>query len=242
MRIKLIVIATAIAALAVGVGTSSATLNSQTSAKVSLAKAGAPATVQLIIDNTDNAVVPQRISAIQIASKSAKWNSKAVAQCKSTVPTNALGNNNAAEITPPCPKASKVGTGTFTVNTGTVGQPIPADLGTISGDINIYNYKPGGGQQAALLLEIMSDVPVPNAHQYSLATVSKAGVISATVPNTDDLPPAVKNILSPPSAPRTTSLANLKTTIKSPAGKKPFLTLKNLKNIDFSVTLQRDNG
>jgi hypothetical protein len=212
------------------------------SAKVSIKKAGAPATVKLLIDNTDNAVVPQRISAIQIASKTAKFNSKAVPQCKSEIPTNAKGNNNAAEITPACPKKSKVGTGKFTVNTGTPGQPIPADLGTISGDINVYNYKPGGGQQAALLLEIMSDTPVPNAHQYQLATVSKSGVISATVPNTQDLPPAVKNILSPPNAPRSTALAKLETTIKSPSGKKPFLTLRNLKNIDFSVTLQRDNG
>ena len=240
MRIKLIVIAVAIAALAVGVGSSSATLNSSTSALVNVKKPGGPGSVKLVIDNTDNAVVPQRIASIAIASKAAKWNAKAVPQCSSDVPTNAKGNNNAAEITPACKPASKVGTGKFTVNTGTPGQPIPADLGTISGDINIYNYKPQPGSTATLLLEIMSDVPVPNAHQYQLATISKAGVINATVPNTEDLPPAVKNILSPPGAPRTTSLAHIETTIKS-KGKKPFFTLKQNKKLDFSVTLTRDN-
>ncbi|MGH2906617.1 MAG: hypothetical protein ACRDKI_07585 [Solirubrobacterales bacterium] len=241
MRIKLIAVATAIAALAIGVSASNATLNSETSAKVSIKKAGAPATVKLVIDNTDNAVVPQRVSAVSITSKAAKWNSKAVPQCKSKVPTNADNDNNAGPITPACPKGSKVGSGKFKVNTGTVGQPIPSDLGTIDGTLNIYNYKPGGGQQAALLLEIMSDTPVPNAHQYSLAGVSKSGTIFATVPNTADLPPSVSALLLP----RTTSLAHLETTIKSPKPKgktKPFFTLKNLKNIDFSVVLQRDNG
>jgi hypothetical protein len=241
MRIKLFVIAVAIAALAVGVTSSSATLNTSTSANVNVPKPGGPGSVKLVIDNTDNAVVPQRISKVTIASKAAKFNSKAVPQCKSKVPTNADGDNNAAEITPACPKASKVGSGKFTVNTGTVGQPIPSDLGTISGDVNIYNYKPSGGTQAVLLLEIMSDIPVPNAHQYQLAPISKAGVISTTVPTTDDLPPAVKNILSPPGAPRTTSLAHFETTIKS-HGKKPFFTLKQNKKLDFNVTLERDNG
>jgi hypothetical protein len=241
MRIKLVVLATVIAALAVGVATSSATLRTETSAKVTIPKAGSAATVKIVIDNTDNEVVPQRISMIKITSKDAKFNAKAVPQCKSTVPTNAAGNNNAAEITPACPKASRVGKGTAIVNTGTVGQPFPPDLATITADINVYNYKPSGGDQAALLFEIMSDVPVQNAHQYQLAHVSKAGVISSTVPNTTDLPPAVQQFLTG----RTTSLAHLETTIKSPKakkGKKPFFTLKSVKNIDFSVVLERDHG
>lgn len=242
MRIKLILVATVVAALAIGVVSSNAALQTSTSVNVKLAKAGAPATVVTEIKNNDNAgLVPQRVSAITIASKVAKWNSKAIPQCSSTIPTNAAGNNNAAQISPACPAKSKVGSGTFTVNTGTVGQPIPGELGTISGTVNVYNYKPGGGQQAAMLFEIKSDIPVPNAHQYQLATVSKSGVLSATIPNTTDLPPAVQQFL----VGRTTALNNLKVTIKSPKpakGKKPFLTLKNTKNMDFVVTLDRDNG
>lgn len=247
MRYKLIAVATAIAALAVGVGSSSATLRSETSANVNVSKPGAAGSVKLVIDNTDSAVVPQRIAKVNIASKVAKWNSKAVPQCTSKVPTNADGDNNAGEITPPCPKGSKVGTGKFTANTGYVGQPIPPDLGTLTGEIVIYNYKPAGGEQAALLLEILSDTPVPNAHQYTRAGISKAGVISALVPNTSELPPQVANFLTPPAPAlqRTTSLAHLETTIKSPSvkkGKKPFFTLKNNKKLDFSITLERDNG
>lgn len=242
MRTKLILVATVVAALAIGVVSSNAALQTSTSVNVKLAKAGAPATVVTEIKNSDNAgLVPQRVSAITIASKVAKWNSKAVPQCKSTIPTNAAGNNNAAQISPACPSKSKVGKGTFTVNTGTVGQPIPADLGVISGTVNVYNYKPGSGQQAAMLFEIKSDIPVPNAHQYQLATVSRTGVLSATIPNTADLPPAVQQFL----VGRTTALNNLKVTIKSPKPakrKKPFLTLKNTKNMDFVVTLDRDNG
>jgi hypothetical protein len=240
MRIKLIVIATAIAALAIGVGTSSATLNSSTSATLNVSKPGGPGTVKLVIDNTDNQVVPQRISEIQISSKFAKWNAKAVPQCKSEVPTNANGKNNAGQISPACPSGSKVGTGKFTVNTGTPGQPIPSDLGTISGDVNIYNYTPQSGTQATLLIEILSDIPVPNAHQYQLAKISKSGTIDTFVPLMEDLPPAVKNILSPPSAPRTVSLSHFETTIKS-KGKKPFFTIKQNKKLDFNVTLIRDN-
>jgi hypothetical protein len=241
MRIKLILVATVVAALAVGAISSNAALQTSTSVNVKLAKAGAPATVVTEIKNNDNAgLVPQRVSAITIASKVAKWNSKAIPQCASTIPTNAAGNNNAAQISPACPSKSKVGSGTFTVNTGTVGQPIPSELGTISGTVNVYNYKPGSNQ-AALLFEIKSDIPVPNAHQYALATVSRTGVLSAQVPNTTDLPPAVQQFLTG----RTTSLNNLKVTIKSPKPakrKKPFLTLKNTKNMDFVVTLDRDNG
>lgn len=241
MRIKLILVATVVAALAIGVVSSNAALQTSTSVNVKLAKAGAPATVVTEIKNADNAgLVPQRVSAITIASKVAKWNSKAIPQCASTIPTNAQGNNNAAQISPACPAKSKVGSGTFTVNTGTVGQPIPGDLGIISGTVNVYNYKPGSNA-AALLFEIKSDVPVPNAHQYQLATVTKSGVLSASIPNTTDLPPAVQQFL----VGRTTSLNNLKVTIKSPKpakGKKPFLTLKNTKNLDFVVTLDRDNG
>jgi len=241
MRIKLIALATAVAALAIGYATSSqATLTTSTSATVKLAKAGAPAQAHIVIDNTDNEVVPERVASVSIASKTAKFNAKAVKQCTSPVPTNAAGNNNAAEIVPPCPSASKVGKGTATVTTGTVGQPIPSDLGTIVANVNIYNYKPSPGDQATLLLEIISNIPVQNGHVYEVAHVSKSGTISSNVPLVADLPPTIGSFFTG----RTVTLSHLDTTIKSPKpkkGQKPFFTLKNLKNLDFNITLTRDH-
>ena len=68
MRIKLILVATVVAALAIGVVSSNAALQTSTSVNVKLPKAGAPATVVTEIVNNDNAgLVPQRVSAITIA-------------------------------------------------------------------------------------------------------------------------------------------------------------------------------
>jgi hypothetical protein len=242
MRIKLISIVAVVAALAVGVTASQASLTGGSNVKVSLPKAGGPAKVTIVINNTDNVLVPQRVSSVVVTSKAAKWNSKAVPYCKKTVPTNAAGNNNGASLR--CPKNSRVGTGKFTVNIGNPGQPIPTDLGIINGAINVYNYKPKSGQQAALLFEQIADRPIPDTHVYILAGVTKSGVYSATIPNTIDLPPAVSNLLrNPDMSYRTTALASVGVTLKSPPakkGKRPFLTVKNLKNLDFSVVLNRD--
>jgi hypothetical protein len=248
MRIKIVSLVAVVAALAIGVSASNATFRTETSASIKLAKAGAPATAKIVIDNSDTDFVPAHVKSVVITSKVAKFNSKAVTQCKTKVPNNADGDNTGAALNPACPSASKIGKGSFRANTGVPGQPIPFnDLGVIDGTINIYNYKPGSGQQAALLLEIMSDTPVPDTHQYMLAGISKRGVITANVPNTTDLPPNVSNLLrvNPPSnmSYRTTSLAHVETTITSPRpkkGKAPFFTLKNTRNIDFSVVLNRD--
>lgn len=244
MRTKILSLVAVVAALAVGVSASSASFRSETSAKVTLAKAGAPATLVMKVDNTDTLKVPDRISSVVVTSKSAKFNSAAVPACTTAVPTNAAGTNNAAEINPKCPAKSKVGKGTWIANTGTPGQPIPADLGTLSGTTNIYNYKKAGGEQAALLMELMSDIPVPNAHQYIRVSISNSGVVTALVPNTADLPPAVANFLrNADLSYRTTSMAQVNYTINKltpKKGKKPFFTMKNLKKIDFSVVLNRD--
>lgn len=244
MRIKILSFAAVVAALAIGVTASNASFRSETSAKVTIAKAGAPAKVVMTIDNTDTTKVPERISSVVISSKVAKFNGSAVPACGTAVPTNAAGTNNAGKINPPCPAKSKVGKGTWVANTGTPGEPIPPDLGTLSGTMNVYNYKKAGGEQAALLMEVMSDIPVPNAHQYIRVGVSNSGVLNAVLPNTADLPPTVANFLRNPNLTfRTTSMSKVVTTITSPKpakGKKPFMTLKNLKNIDFSIVLNRD--
>lgn len=244
MRIKILSLVAVVAALAVGVTTSNASFRSEVSVKATLAKAGAPAKVAMTIDNTDSAKVPERISSVVVTSKGVKFNSSAVKACTSKVPTNADGDNNAAEINPPCPAKSKVGKGSSILNTGTPGQPIPPDLGTLTSTINIYNYKKSGGEQAALLLEALSDIPVPNAHVYIRVGISNSGVATSLVPNTADLPPAVANFLrNPDLSYRTTSLAKVAYTITSPRpakGKKPFMTLKSTKKMDFSVVLNRD--
>ncbi|MFY9265327.1 MAG: hypothetical protein WAO61_07870 [Solirubrobacterales bacterium] len=244
MRIKVISAVAIIAALAIGVTASNASLRSEASVKVQVSKPGAPGKATITIDNSDSVNVPARVNSLVISSKVAKFNGKAVTQCKTAVPTNALGNNNAAEINPPCPKKSLVGKGTFVINTGIPGQPIPGDLGTLDGTFKLYNYKTSGGEQAAVLVEVLSQVPVPNAHVYIRAGVSKSGVITAAIPNTADLPPTISNLLRNPDASyRTTSLAKAKFTITSPRparGKKPFFTLKNNKNLDFSIVLNRD--
>ena len=128
-----------------------------------------------------------------------------------------------------------------TLTTGTVGQPTPADLGTLNGEIKIYNYKPVQGNKALLVFEFMMDVPVPNAHFYSKANVTKAGTIVLPITTTDELPPAVKNILSPPNSPRTVSLSRLQYKIvspKPPKGHAPFFTFTREKNLGFSVRLE----
>lgn len=248
MRIKIVSLVAVVAALAVGVAASNASFRTEATVTVKLAKAGAPAKVSIVIDNTDSANVPQRISSIVMTSKVAKFNSKAVAQCTTAVPTNAAGTNTGAALNPACPSGSKVGTGTFTANTGVPGQPIPFnDLGVITGTINVYNYKPAAGQQASLLLELMTNTPVPDTHQYMLAGVSSAGVVTSNVPNVADFPPNVANLLrvNPPTdmSYRTGAMAQTTINITSPkakSGKKPFLTLKNTKNMDFSIVLNRD--
>jgi hypothetical protein len=210
---------------------------------VSIKQPGAPATVTLMVNNSDDTRVPQRVNTMLVSSSTAQWNSKAVARCKPDPPNNQLGHNDLNDVPYPlCPSGSKVGTGTFTVNTGTPGEPIPTDLGTISGSINIYNHTPAAGQSAAFLIELLSDIPVPNDHEYELAQISKSGTVTVPLLNIDQLSPAVKNILSPPGKPRQLALSKLQVKIKSPTpkkGAKPFVTLKSVTNVNFRITLER---
>lgn len=243
MRFKLITVLAAIAALAVGVATSNAGLRSETSLKIKLAKAKAPASVVMNIDNTNTAgLVPERINQVVISSKTAKWSGKGAAQCAITIPSTAAGNNDGSDVGKNCPAKSKVGKGTFIANAGTVGVAYdPGDAGKITGTITIYNYKPAGGSQAALLIDAVSKTPVEGVHQYMLAQI-RGGVLTANIPNMADLPVNLSNLFKNPDLVtyKTLSMATMNTTITSPKSKHPLLTLNNFKNMDFSVVLNRD--
>jgi hypothetical protein len=127
MRIKLIAIATALAALAFGVTTSHAALQNALQASMKFKKAGGPGSIQLQLVNVDDTplpdgkplsarqfhdrlydggLVPQRISKIVIQTSSAKFNSKALPYCaltdpntgqKKDIPTRATGMTGAEE-------------------------------------------------------------------------------------------------------------------------------------------------
>lgn len=240
--IKPIVLVAAISALAVGAGTASATLSSKTEAYASLNQPGAPASFKLLVENVDNEIVPKPIASVTASSKSAIWKSKALTQCNRRLPTPADGDDgHFFDERPFCPATSLVGSGVFTLNAGTEGQPIPLDLGILVGDILVFNYMPKRNQQAALLLELHMDTPVPNAYIYVLATVSKSGALVIPIPKMDELHPAVKNILSPPGQPRIVSLTRIRLTVKSPkpkSGHSPLLTFHSAKHTNFRVTLQ----
>jgi hypothetical protein len=249
MRIKLIAIATVVAALAIGVGMSNAALQNSVSVNVKFKKPGAGGTVSIALTNEDTKqIVPQRISQMIVTSKSVKWNKKALPYCNITIPTNAAGNNtsaflapkpgksNPASITKACPLKSLVGTGTFTAKVGTPGAAY--DCGSaacISGYVYLYNYKPQAGDQAAFVAWINSDIPVQNANQYMYVGVNKKGTITSNLPDRGDIPPTIADNL-PAGSIAMTSL-NLKLT--APNAKKPIFTIKSFKNLDVSGSLVR---
>lgn len=240
MRIKLIALATVVAALAVGAMTSQAALQQKVSVNVNIPKPGNGGTIKVSLVNNDPGQVPERIKQIIVTSKTVKWYSKALPYCNVTIPTNAAGNNNAAKLS--CPSKSRVGRGNFLVNTGVREQGIPAELYEINGNITAYNYKPRSGDVAAFLVEIQSDVPVPNAHQYQYVGISRAGVMKADIPATEDLPPQVRDILLNLPG-RKIALNTINLTLTAPKvkkGKKPLFTIKSYKKLDVSGELVRE--
>jgi hypothetical protein len=103
MRTKLIVIATALVALAVGVTSSNAALQNAIQVKMNFKKAGGPGSLSVQLINMDDAplpdgvplsatqlqaalndggLVPQRIAKLVVQSTSAKFNSKALPYCR----------------------------------------------------------------------------------------------------------------------------------------------------------------
>lgn len=268
MRIKLIAIATAIAALAFGVATSQASLQQKVSVNVKFKKAGGPGTIKVSLENLEpsggnpDALVPERISQLIVSSKSVGYNSKALPYCKivptqtvggkDEIPTNAAGNNRSDFLAPEpggkntqtvlknCPTKSLVGKGTFEAVVGQVRQPFdPSQSGLITGKVFAYNYKPRSGDQAAMVVWIQSDNPVPNANQYQYVGVSKKGVITAILPNRGDIPPNIAAVL--PDG--TISMTKLSLTLTSPTppkGKKPLFTIKSFSNLDVTGQLVRE--
>ncbi len=99
MRIKILVIGAALAAI-VGGGSASAALQNQLNVDILQKGQGYPAAVKLFASNYDSAgVIPQRISQVVLKSKSAKWNGRAVPKCSSPVPDK---NLPAGPISPAC--------------------------------------------------------------------------------------------------------------------------------------------
>jgi hypothetical protein len=268
MRIKLIALATVIAALAIGVTASQASLQQKITVNVKFKKAGAPGTIKVSLENLEpsagnpDALVPERIAQLVVSSKSIVYNSKAMPYCHivpsqkaggpDTIPTNAQGNNtsdflapepggkNSAIVLKNCPLTSLIGKGSFEAVVGTVRQPFdPSQAGQITGKVYAYNYKPRSGDQAAFVTWIQSNNPVPNANQYTYVGVSKSGVLTAVLPNRADIPPQIAAVL----APGVISMTKLDLTLTSPKPKKgkPAFSIKNFSNLDVTGQLIRDN-
>lgn len=262
MRIKLIAIATMVAALAIGVTASNAALQNTVSVQLKFKKAGGPGSLKLSLTNTeDGGLVPQRIAKMIISSSSGVYNSKALPYCKivptqtvggkDEIPTNAAGNNtsdflapepggkNSATVLKNCPLNTLVGKGTFEAVVGTVGQPYnPAQAGLVTGKAYLFNYKPRSGDQAAFVAWIQSNNPVPNANQYQYVGISKKGVITTILPNRGDIPPNIAAVL--PEG--TISMTKLNLTLTSPKPKKgkPIFSVKSFSNLNVSGQLIRE--
>ncbi|MBI2691932.1 MAG: hypothetical protein HYX29_08325 [Solirubrobacterales bacterium] len=263
MRTKLILIATVVAALAIGVTASNAALQNSVSVTLKFKKAKGPGTLKLSLLNTeDGGLVPQRIKEMIIASKSGVYNTKALPYCKivptqtvggkDEIPTNAAGNNksdflapqpgakNPATVLKNCPLKSIVGKGTFEAVVGTPGQPYdPSQAGLITGNVYLFNYKPRSGDTLAFVAWIQSDNPVQNANQYQYVGVSKKGVIRTILPNRQDIPPFIADLL-PPGIIAMTKLNLTLTSPKPPSGKKPIFSVKSFTNLDITGQLIRE--
>lgn len=259
MRIKLIALATVVAALAIGAGTANAALQNSVSAKVKFSKAGGPGTIELKLNNIDESVgtpgygkVTERIKQLIVKSSSVAVNSKALPYCNITIPTNAAGNNdstqrtyipgksNSSAITKACPKASLIGKGTFTAVDGTVGQAADcSQAGCIKGNLYAYNFKPRGGDRLGTVVLIQSDTPVPNAYQYMYTGWSKSNTLTADVPQWSDLPPIISQYL-PQGTITMTSMTLKLTSPKPKKGKKPIFTIKSFKNLDVFGSIVRE--
>jgi hypothetical protein len=262
MRIKLIALATVVAALAIGATTANAALQNSVSAQVKFAKAGGPGTINLTLNNIDESVgtpgygkVTERIKQLIVTSKSVGYNSKALPYCTlpgGQIPSNALNNNNSVQLTPvpgknntaaikkACPEKSLIGKGTFTAVDGTVGSAADCgQAGCIKGAVYAYNYKPAGGDKLGTLAVIQSDTPVPNAWQYMYVGVNSKGTLTANIPSWSELPPIISQYL-PQGTITMTSLSLKLTSPKPPKGKKPIFTIKSFKNLDVGGSIVRE--
>jgi hypothetical protein len=242
MRSGIIMLVLAGAVLAIAAPCADAALVTGSSVTVKVPRPGAAGSLSFSVENSDDGIVPEVVKSIRLSSRVAAFNGSAVTKCTTVVFDPAYGGPDYVEPIPFCPPASKVGTGAVTFNTGSAGSPLSGFFGTLYGTIDIYNYTFGKSDQAALLFDIQTNVPVPNAHTRFIAPVSRAGVLTIPVPSIDEQPPSVANILAPPGSHDVLALAAFSAKIKSPrarSGRLPFFTLKNNRKLDFTVTLNR---
>lgn len=212
---------------------------------------------------------PERISRIIVSTKAGKYNSKALPYCTLTdasgnkpgIPSRANPPFSGAESLAPipgsrynakstlkgCPLKSLVGKGKFTANVGMPG--VPYDLsqsGGIAGDVYVYNYKPARGDALGTIAMLVASIPVP-VNQYIYTGMSKAGRLTVKVPNRDELPSRLEEVV-PPGVVSMTSMDVKLTAPKPPStgkGKKkkpgkPLFTIKSFKNLDIYGQLVRE--
>lgn len=187
MRIKILVIGAALAAI-VGAGSASAALQNQLTVDILHKAQGKPATVKVFAKNEDSAgKIPERISQVVLKSKTAKWNGRAVSKCTSPLPDI---NQPSAPIDPPCKSKTLVGSGSAVVLAGLAGEPVPPQGGAnyVEAKLKIYNYKPQPGAKVTLLIEAISDQPIPDATIYTVANIDSKGTLSANIPSPATIP------------------------------------------------------
>jgi hypothetical protein len=196
-----------------------------------------------------------------VSSKSIKYNSKAIPYCKivpsqtaggvDTIPTNVQGNNDSQFLAPEpggnnsqivlknCPLTSLIGKGTFEAVVGHVRQPFDkSQAGFITGKIYAFNYKPRSGDQAAMVVWLQSDNPVPNANQYEYVGVSKSGTLTANIPTRAEIPTRISDLLPEGII----SATRLNLTLNAKGKKKPIFTIKSFSNLDVVGQLVRDDA
>lgn len=196
-------------------------------------KAGREVKASLVYTNTsvNPALAPERVTRIQVTSRTLKWNSRArgVPRCGASIP-----NNGAA---PRCSSKSKIGSGRVS---GIFGQPgqdrnLLGVLAPVSGTITLYNYRPARGNQARFLAVIRTRTPLVGVSINVLVPVSRGGTITIDVPDVAQMPPAIVAALPAGSRFVMTSLSTSITAKKQRRGR-PYAYLRTLKRLDVRVT------
>lgn len=237
MRIKILIIGAALAAV-VGGGSATAALQNQLNVDILHKGQGYPATVKVYAQNYDSAgIIPERVRQVVLKSKSAKWNGKAVPKCTSVIPSKDVP---AGPISPACSSKSLVGTGTAIVLAGNKNEPVPPQGGAnyVTSKLKIYNYKPSPGDKVTMLIEAISDQPIPDATIYMLAHVNSKGTLTATIPSVTEIPTNLAQFYDNPETPaieKNLHIIEFKSTLNSKRTKYFMLKKGNL-NAELTVT------
>lgn len=190
-RIRILLAGACIAAV-LGTGSAGGALQNQLNVDILQKSQGKPATVKVYATNKDTNPdgslrnIPERISKVVVKSKSAKWDPRAVKKCTSPLPTKEVGGT----IVPACSASTQVGSGSGVILAGKAGQPAPprGSAYYAEGSIKIFHYATQPGDKVTLLIETISDQPVPDAHLYVLAHVDARGTLTTNIPNVADIP------------------------------------------------------